>query len=98
MKYSRPLVSLALLASLSAGAALAQDTAAADQGSGAPAFSDIAKDKSTIARKDLPKDVDALKPLRAHFTEADLNHDGKLDKSEYDTYVNKSSRPQPTQR
>lgn len=99
MTYTRSIVSLALVASLSAGAAFAHGAPMQDQSgsSSAPAFSDLDKDsKGYIKRSDVPKDVDALKTLRAHFPEADLNHDGKVDKSEYETYVNKdSARPQP---
>jgi len=94
MKYSRSIVSFALLASLGVGSALAQSAASDD--SGAPSFSDLAKDKKTLSRSDLPKDVPALKELRAHFPEGDLNHDGKLDKSEYDAYIGKNS-PQAQQ-
>lgn len=62
--------------------------------SGAPAFSELDKDnKGYIKRSDVPKDVDALKQLRAHFNEADQNHDGRVDKAEYDAYVNKSAAP-----
>ncbi|WP_448096996.1 hypothetical protein [Luteibacter yeojuensis] len=89
MKYSRSIVSLALLAVLGIGMASAQS-----ENSGAPAFSDISKDGKGIKRSDVPKDVDALKQLRAHFPEADLNHDGKVDKGEYDAYVNKSNQSQ----
>jgi hypothetical protein len=89
MKYSRSIVSLALLAVLGIGMASAQS-----ENGGAPDFSDISKDGKSIKRSDIPKDVDALKQLRAHFPEADLNHDGKVDKGEYDAYVNKSNQPQ----
>jgi hypothetical protein len=66
-----------------------------DGANGAPAFGDLDKDnKGYITRKDVPKDVERLKPLRAHFPEADMNHDGKVDKSEYDAYINKSTSPQ----
>jgi hypothetical protein len=98
MKYSRSIVSLALLASLATGVVFAHGAPPQDQPgtSGAPSFSDIDKDnKGYIKRSDVPKDVEALKTLRAHFPEADQNHDGKVDKSEYDAYVNKdSNRPQ----
>jgi hypothetical protein len=93
MKYSRSIVSLALLAGLGIGVAHAQEQGGSDSG-GAPAFSEISKDGKGIKRSDIPKDVDALKQLRAHFPEADLNHDGKVDKGEYDAYVNKSNQPQ----
>lgn len=94
MKYSRSIVSLGLLASLGIGAAFAQPQPQADSGSGAPAFSELSKGEKYIKRGDVPKDVEALKQLRAHFPEADLNHDGKLDQTEYETYVNKGSQPQ----
>ncbi len=47
-----------------------------------------------MKRSDIPKDNDSLKQLRAHFPEADKNHDGKVDQGEYDAYVNKSKQPQ----
>ena len=94
MKYSRSLVSLALVASLGIGTALAQTPPSGD--TGAPSFSDLSKDGKTLKRGDLPKDVDALKELRAHFGEADTNKDGKLDKGEYDAYLSKNS-PQAQQ-
>lgn len=98
MTYSRSIVSLALLASLGVGAAFAQPQPQDSSGSGAPAFSEISKDGKPIKRSDVPKDVDALKQLRAHFPEADANHDGKVDQGEYDAYVNKSSQPQQQKR
>jgi hypothetical protein len=62
---------------------------------GAPAFSDLdKKGKGYIQRSDLPKDNDALKEMRAHFNEADKDHNGRVDASEYNAYVNKSSAPQ----
>lgn len=94
MKYSRSIVSLAFLATLGVGTALAQPSPQNDGGNGAPAFSDISKDGKYVKRSDLPKDNDAVKELRAHFPEADTNHDGKVDKSEYEAYVSKSSKPQ----
>ena len=99
MTYSRSIVSFALLASLATGIAFAHGAPPPqpqDSGSGAPSFSDLDKDnKGYIKRSDVPKDVEALKTLRAHFPEADQNHDGKVDKSEYDAYVNKdNNRPQ----
>ncbi|WP_426287242.1 hypothetical protein [Luteibacter sp. E-22] len=93
MKYSRSIVSLALLASLGIGMAHAQSEGGSDSG-GAPAFSEISKDGKSIKRSDVPKDNEALKQLRAHFPEADANHDGKVDKGEYDAYINKNSQPQ----
>ena len=99
MKHSRSFVTFALLGTLVSGAAFAHGIAPQDaSGSGAPAFLDISKDGKSIKRSDIPKDVDALKELRAHFNEADLNHDGRVDESEYDAYINKNSqRPQSQQ-
>ncbi|MDR6936381.1 hypothetical protein [Luteibacter sp. 3190] len=96
MKFSRSIVSFALLATLGTGAAFAHGTPQDDAGkSGAPAFSEVSKDGKYVKRSDLPKDNDAVKELRAHYNEADTNHDGKVDKGEYDAYVNKASaRPQ----
>ena len=66
---------------------------AGDQ-SDAPSFADLDKDnKGYIRRGDVPKDNEALKQLRAHFNEADQNHDGRVDKSEYDAYINKNKAP-----
>lgn len=95
MKYSRSIVSFALLASLGTGLAFAQDSASQSSGdSGAPAFSSL-NDGKPLRRGDVPKDVDALKELRAHFDEADTNHDGKVDEGEYGAYVSKANaRPQ----
>lgn len=96
MTYSRSIVSLALVASLSARIAFAQEnTPQAQSGdSGAPAFSSL-NDGKPIRRGDVPKDVDALKELRAHFNEADTNHDGRVDEGEYNAYINKANVKQP---
>ncbi|HXO99663.1 MAG TPA: hypothetical protein VN813_04130 [Luteibacter sp.] len=94
MKYSRSIVSLAVLASVSIGTAFAQPQPQSDDASGPPAFSEISKDGKVLKRSDIPKDNDSLKELRAHFTEADKNHDGKVDQGEYEAYVNKSKQPQ----
>ncbi|NII54501.1 EF-hand domain-containing protein [Luteibacter sp. SG786] len=96
MTYSRSIVSLALVASLSAGVAFAQGNApqAQSDDSGAPAFSSL-NDGKPIRRGDVPKDVDALKELRAHFNEADTNHDGRVDEGEYNAYINKANVKQP---
>jgi hypothetical protein len=72
---------------------------AAGSGNGAPSFAELdPQGKGSLQRKDIPKDAEALKTLRAHFSEADTNHDGKVDKGEYDAYVNKSSTAQQPQR
>jgi len=96
MTYSRSIVSLALVACLSAGVAFAQENAPQTQSgdSGAPAFSSL-NDGKPIRRGDVPKDVDALKELRAHFNEADTNHDGRVDEGEYNAYINKANVKQP---
>jgi hypothetical protein len=62
-------------------------------GGGAPAFSDLDKDGKGITRSQIPKDNEALKQLRAHFGEADLDHNGRLNAAEYNAYVNKGSAP-----
>ncbi|HEY4145583.1 EF-hand domain-containing protein [Pinirhizobacter sp.] len=54
----------------------------------APSFDDLDKNhKGSLGRSDIPKDVDALKQLRAHFGEADADHNGRLSPAEYNTYV-----------
>lgn len=62
---------------------------------GAPPFDTVSKGAKLIRRSNIPQDVPALSTLRAHFSEADLDHNGSLDKSEYDAYVHKSSAPSP---
>lgn len=106
MQHARFIGSIALTAFLFAGAASAQPAPLAAQSAPqsmptagdrdeAPSFSELDKDnKGYIKRGDVPKDNEALKPLRAHFNEADQNHDGRVDKSEYDAYVNKNKAPQ----
>ncbi|MGF6493427.1 hypothetical protein ABIE56_001607 [Luteibacter sp. 621] len=66
---------------------------ASGESSGAPAFSDLDKDGKGITRSQIPKDNEALKQLRAHFGEADLDHNGRLNAAEYNAYVNKGSAP-----
>jgi hypothetical protein len=62
--------------------------------SDAPSFSSLdTKGRGFLMRGDIPKDVPALKQLRAHFGEADLNHDGRLSGAEYTTYTS----PNPNQ-
>jgi hypothetical protein len=54
----------------------------------APTFEELdTKGRGYIQRGDVPKDVPQLSKLRSHFSEADLNHDGRLSKSEYETYL-----------
>lgn len=55
---------------------------------GAPSFEDLDKNQDgKLVRSEIPKDVDALKQLRAHFREADLDGNGFLSKDEYQRYV-----------
>ncbi|QWT20850.1 EF-hand domain-containing protein [Bacillus sp. NP157] len=69
----------------------------ASSSSDAPSFSDLdTKGKGYIQRSDIPKDNEALKPLRAHFNEADQDHNGRVDAAEYNAYVSKSKAPQQT--
>jgi len=89
MKYSRSIVSFALVAGLSIGAAFAQDTPSDD--SGAPAFQDLAKGKKALGRSDIPSDVPALKELRAHISDYDSDHNGRIDEAEYKAYLAKGS-------
>ncbi|MFK2903600.1 EF-hand domain-containing protein [Dyella ginsengisoli] len=54
----------------------------------APSFEDLDKNHDgKLVRSEMPKDVDALKQLRAHFREADLDGNGWLSKEEYQRYV-----------
>jgi hypothetical protein len=96
MTYSRSIVSFALLATLVTGIAFAQDAAPSANDSGAPEFSTL-NDGKPITRSQVPKGNDSLKELRAHFDEADKNHDGRVDASEYNAYVNKGNTRQPQQ-
>jgi hypothetical protein len=66
----------------------AATTPAASADEGAPDFNTLdTQHRGYIVRGDIPKDVPALKQLRAHFSEADLNHDGHVSGSEYNAYV-----------
>ena len=57
-----------------------------------PSFDDLDKQHhGYLTRGDIPKDVDGLKPLRAHFAEADTDHNGQLSRDEYAVYVAKQS-------
>jgi hypothetical protein len=54
----------------------------------APSFSDLDKNHDgKLLRSEIPKDVDAIKQLRAHFREADLDDNGSLSEEEYQRYV-----------
>jgi hypothetical protein len=88
MKFSYSFVSFALIAGLGIGTALAQDAAAT---SDAPSFSDLSKGGKYITRGDIPKDNERLKQLRSHINENDVDHNGKLDESEYNAYLSKDN-------
>ncbi len=54
----------------------------------APSFEDLDKNgDGKVVRSEVPKDIDALKQLRAHFREADLDGNGSLPQEEYQRYV-----------
>ena len=66
---------------------MAAPTTSSESGA-APSFDELDKNhKGSLSRSDLPKDVEALKQLRAHFGEADQDHNGRLSPAEYNTYV-----------
>jgi hypothetical protein len=98
MKHSRLFISLAAATALAgagqvfAGEAQPQaapnSPTAASADEGAPDFNTLdTQHRGYIVRADIPKDVPALKQLRAHFNEADLNHDGHVSGAEYNSYV-----------
>ncbi|HEY4090236.1 MAG TPA: hypothetical protein VGN46_01880 [Luteibacter sp.] len=64
-------------------------TASDASSSEVPAFDELNKSGKGLVRSDLPKDNAALKEMRAHFPEADKDHNGRLDASEYNAYVHK---------
>lgn len=58
------------------------------QDAGVPAFGDLDKNHDgRLSRSEIPKDVETLKPLRAHFREADLDGNGTLSEQEYVKYT-----------
>lgn len=89
-----------------AGAVQAQDTpqpaspppAVAPPGApahtGAPPFEQLdTNHDGKLSRSEIPKNVDALKQLRAHFNEADINGNGTLDPGEYSSYTSGAGAP-----
>lgn len=55
---------------------------------GAPTFADLdKKGEGALHRSDIPKGVEALKQLRAHFDQYDTDHGGSLSPHEYEIYV-----------
>lgn len=56
--------------------------------SGTPSFGEVDKDHDgKVVRSEIPKDVEALKQLRAHFREADQDGNGSLSADEYQRYI-----------
>ena len=71
----RHVLAAGAIATLLAGPAFALQEApsAAGNSSSAPSFDELDKDhKGSLGRSDIPKDVEALKQLRAHFGEAEI--------------------------
>lgn len=65
-----------------------QAAPAPGQDVGVPAFGDLDKNHDgRLTRSEVPKDVETLKPLRAHFREADLDGNGSLSEQEYLKYT-----------
>lgn len=100
MQRSHIMFTIAALFSLSTAAVYAQTAATAPQQSqsaatsadnsqsAVPSFDDLDKQHhGYLLRSDIPKDVEALKPLRVHFRDADTDGNGQLSRSEYNTYI-----------
>ena len=63
-------------------------SAVSAQQSGLPSFGDLDKaHHGYLSRADLPKEVEGLKPLRAHFMDYDKNQNGRLDPDEYAAFA-----------
>ena len=72
--------------------------AATDGQSGLPAFDELDKSHhGYLSRRDIPKDVAGLGPLRAHFKEFDKDNNGRMSPNEYAGYVATRSDSQPPQ-
>jgi hypothetical protein len=91
-------VTIAILVGLLPGsAAWARQTAPTTQGVGVdvPSFDSLDKaHRGYLKRSDIPKDVESLKQLRAHFAEADRDGNGRLTPDEYATYMQPASNSQ----
>lgn len=62
--------------------------AMASDASDTPSFDDLDKNHDgKLTRSEIPKDVESLKQLRAHFREADRDGNGSLSQEEYQEYV-----------
>ena len=86
MKHPRLLI---LAAALAVGA-FAQ-ASFADGDKTYPPFASIADGKKMLSRDEINKLDESkfpkLKDLKAHFTDADLDHDGNINQYEYDQYM-----------
>lgn len=103
MQSSRIMLTITALFGLNIAATYAQTPPASPQPavatadnaqSGLPSFDDLDKQHhGYLTRSDIPKDVEGLKQLRAHFMEADTDHNGQLSPAEYAAFVaNQSSK------
>jgi hypothetical protein len=86
MKHARLLI---LTAALAVGA-FAQ-ASFADGNKTYPPFASIAQGKKMLNRDEINKldetKFPALKDLKSHFTDADLDHDGTINQYEYDQFM-----------
>jgi hypothetical protein len=98
MSHLRLFVALTAVSALTmAGTTLAQSTAASTPVGNAtgvappkptPTFKELdKKGRGYLLRSDLPKDIEGLTKLRAHYAEADVNQDGRISRDEYDVYT-----------
>lgn len=63
-------------------------SAAGVESSGLPAFDELDKThQGYLNRRDIPKDVEGLSSLRAHFIEYDKDQNGRLSPDEYAAYA-----------
>jgi len=87
MKSARPL----LLATAMAAATMLPSAAFADGHGKYPAFADIAQGKKMLSRDDISKldekKYPKLEGLKSHFDDADVDHDGNINRYEYDHYM-----------
>jgi hypothetical protein len=87
MKTTRSL----LLATAIAAAGIFSSAAFADGNANYPSFASIAGGKKMLSRDDINKldetKYPALKDLKAHFDDADLDHDHNINKYEYDHFM-----------
>lgn len=81
-----------LVAIAVAGTALFTQIAAADGDKKFPSFDSISGGDKMLARDEvtpaLEKKYPALTDLKAHWDDADMDHDGKIDQHEYEAFMN----------